>query len=151
MNKLALRFDILAMRQHLFHLYQEIFNPVIEKHSLTQMEADIILFLANNPQYDTASEIVAIRRLTKSHVSSSIEKLAQKGLLERNHDEANKKLIHLKLLPAAQPVVEEGRQCQKTFMNILSDGIPEQDLQTASRVLTKMISNIKKYEGEPQQ
>ena len=52
-------FDILSMRHKGFRVYQDL--------------CSILLFLANNPEYDTASEIVRVRQLTKSHVSASIE------------------------------------------------------------------------------
>ena len=39
-------------------LYGLLFTPLLERHTLTQLEADIILFLANNPEYDTARDIV---------------------------------------------------------------------------------------------
>lgn len=148
MSSHVMRLDILAMRQHLFHLYQEMFLPVLDTYHLTQMEVDILLFLANNPQYDTASEIVSVRRLTKSHVSTSIEQLVQKGFLVRCYGDLNRRKIHLKLQPAARPVIEAGRLCQKKFAAVLSEGIPEQELAAASAVLGRMIENIKRYKGE---
>ena len=47
-------------------LYSRCVERVCERHDLTRMELDILLFLANNPLYDTASEIVEIRYLSKS-------------------------------------------------------------------------------------
>lgn len=45
--------------------YAQCVKPVCEAHGLTRMEFDILLFLANNPAYDTAADIVRIRMLTK--------------------------------------------------------------------------------------
>ena len=47
-------------------LYGLLFTPLLERHTLTQLEADIILFLANNPEYDTARDIVEKRHLAKT-------------------------------------------------------------------------------------
>lgn len=148
MNSPILRFDILAMRQRLFHLYHEMFTGVAEKYHLSQMEIDILLFLANNPEYDTASEIVSVRQLTKSHVSGAVEQLVKKGFLARFYEPDNRKKIHLKLLQDAYPVIEDGRACQREFVHILSDGIDERELETTAKVVRQMLDNIKKYKGE---
>ena len=47
------------------------------------MEYDILMFLHNNPQHNTAADIVKIRKSTKSHVSTSLKNLENKGLVER--------------------------------------------------------------------
>ena len=52
-----------------FSFYRTCTKEVCQNYDLTQMEFDILMFLANNPQFDTAAEIVRIRKLTKSHVS----------------------------------------------------------------------------------
>ena len=49
-------------------LYQTIMAPVCEKYGLTATELIVLMFLANNPDCDTASDIVARRRLKKSAV-----------------------------------------------------------------------------------
>ena len=60
-------------------LYNGLFVPVLEKYQLTQLEIDILLFLANNPPFDTARDIVEKRHLAKSHVSAGVESLASRG------------------------------------------------------------------------
>ena len=59
--------------------YAQCVKPVCEAHGLTRMEFDILLFLANNPVYDTAADIVRIRMLTKSHVSGALKRLETDG------------------------------------------------------------------------
>ena len=36
-------------------LYENMVSPVCEKYELTYMEFTVLMFLANNPQYDTAT------------------------------------------------------------------------------------------------
>ena len=138
-------FDILSMRHKGFRVYQDLFSEVLRRYQLTQMEMDILLFLANNPEYDTASEIVRVRPLTKSHVSASIEQLVQKGMLSRNHDRNNRRVTHLALLPEAELIVEDGRRCQREFTELLSFGIEAEKLETAEEVMQQMMENMKSY------
>ena len=101
--------------QGLRKLYCGLFTPMLERRALTQLEVDILLFLANNPAYDTARDIVERRHLAKSHVSAGIEALAGRGLLERWKRADNRKTIHLRLTEAAGPVVAEGRAVQRQY------------------------------------
>ena len=59
-------------------LYTQCTKPVCNRFGLTQMEYDIMMFLHNNPQYDTAADIVKTRMLTKSHVSAALKALEDK-------------------------------------------------------------------------
>lgn len=52
-------------------LYHKLQSPVLTRYRMTQIELDVLLFLANHPGLDTAKDIVEIRRLTKSHVSAA--------------------------------------------------------------------------------
>lgn len=46
-------------------LYSEFVSPVCAKYGLTRIELDILLFLANNTRYDTATDIVEVRFFSK--------------------------------------------------------------------------------------
>ena len=62
-------------------VYKNMISPVYEKYKLTYMEFTVLMFLANNPQYNTATQIVRYRHLAKSHVSISIRSLQERGLI----------------------------------------------------------------------
>lgn len=88
--------------QTLVHaLYANLLEPVCRTHHLTRMELDVLLFLANNPALDTATDIVEKRRLTKSHVSLAVNALVHKGYLSRTFQENNRKTMHLVLCASA--------------------------------------------------
>ena len=48
---------------------------IMAKFSLSAAETDTIMFLANNPDYDTAADISKVRRILKSQVSVSVKSL----------------------------------------------------------------------------
>ena len=123
-------------------LYNSLFVPLLEKYRLTQMEIDIILFLANNPPFDTARDIVEKRHLAKSHVSAGVESLARRGLLERSRQGGNRKTIHLSLTEQAGPVVEEGRAVQARYGQLLLAGFSEQEREQLSSFLERVGKNV---------
>lgn len=128
--------------QGLRKLYCSLFTPLLERLGLTQLEMDILLFLANNPAYDTARDIVEKRHLAKSHVSVGVESLAGRGLLERQLREGNRKTIHLHPTPAAAPLVEEGRRIQQQYGDILLDGFSEEERGELFRLLNMVSRNV---------
>ena len=72
--------------QNLFRLYDKLLKKVCMKYDLSLIEADVICFLRNNPQKDTAADIVELRMLSKGAVSKAVEVLVQRSLLERIPD-----------------------------------------------------------------
>lgn len=123
-------------------LYGLLFLPLLEQHKLTQLEADILLFLANNPEYDTARDIVEIRHLAKSHVSVGIDALAERGLLERFLLNGNRKTIHLRLTPAASPIIDQGRAIQQQYAGLLFSGFSREERETLFRLLERVSENV---------
>ena len=47
------------------------FQPLLEEMDLTMREVHVLLFLANNPDYDTARDITVLRGISKSQVSQA--------------------------------------------------------------------------------
>ena len=123
-------------------LYGLLFAPLLERHGLTQLEMDILLFLANNPACDTARDIVEKRRLAKSHVSVGVEALTERGLLERLQQGGNRKTIHLRLTEKAGPIVEEGREIQRQYGELLFAGFSQEDRQQLFTLLNRVAENV---------
>ena len=67
---------MLQFSQQLKKFYAKQFIPLIQKSRLSMRELDVLLFLANNPDYDTARDIAEFRSLAKSQVSQAVELLA---------------------------------------------------------------------------
>lgn len=118
-------------------------KPVCEKYGLTQMELDILLFLKNNPLFDTAAQIIKMRRLTKSHVSGAVKALQEKGLLAAGFREGNHKEIHLCITPQALPVVEDGLSAQETFGRRLFSGFSAQEGELCQQLYRRICQNAR--------
>ena len=126
-------------------LYARCVGRVCMKHELTRMELDILLFLANNPRYDTATEIVEIRYLSKSQVSGAVRLLEEKGFLRKEYTQNNKKTAHLKICGAAFPIITDGRAAQEEFIAVLTGGFSETESEGMKRCLEHIRKNIDNY------
>lgn len=125
--------------------YELLSGAVCDRYELTQMEYDILMFLHNNPQNNTAAEIVKIRKSTKSHVSTSLKNLENKKLIERKQSEENKKHVEIFLLDKAELIVEEGINAQKQFAQNVLSGLTEEEKDMCLRVFNKICNNAEEH------
>ena len=125
--------------------YELLSGEVCERYELTQMEYDILMFLHNNPQHNTAAEIVKVRKSKKSHVSTSLKKLENKELVERKQSEDNKKHIEIFLLDKAEVIVEAGINAQKQFAQNVLKGLTEEEKYMCINVFDKICNNAEEY------
>ena len=117
---------------------------VCEKYDLRQMEYDILMFLYNNPKYNTAADIVRIRKSTKSHVSTSLKVLEDRGFIDRRVDKDNKKHVTIHLLQLANEVIEDGIWVQKEFAQDMFEGLSEEEIKVFMSVFQKVYDNAER-------
>ena len=120
-------------------LYGQMFVPVLEQWMLTQLEADILLFLANNPGFDTAREITLLRGLSKSQVSQAVELLVAEGLLRRTPDGGDRRVVHLAITGAGAPLAREAQEIQAACGRELLSGLTEEEQASFRRLLSKVL------------
>lgn len=127
------------------NLYEKVVTSVSERYGLTYMELTILLFLANYPQYDTATEIIKVRKLSKSHASLSIRSLQEQGLLEGEHQGGDHRTIHLHTTAAAAKIIEDGRAAQTRFYEIAFAGFSENDMAMIRQGMQRINQNIEDF------
>ena len=124
-------------------LYTKKILEVASKYNMNKVEVDILLFLNNNPQCDTAKDIVEVRGIAKSYVSKSIDKLVEKKLLSLNVDKKDRRIIHLKVESSANTVIKEALEAQKNYVDTVYNGISKEEKDILKPIIYKMIKNIK--------
>ena len=122
-------------------LYENMVSPVCEKYELTYMEFTVLMFLTNNPQYDTATQIVKYRHLAKSHVSISIRSLQERGLILGEHKGGNHRTIHLSVADKARDIIAAGRVAQGKFCEIVFAGFSKEEAAKEDAVLKNKIED----------
>lgn len=132
-------FEQFSAAKNMYHRYVW---PVCRQFDLTQTEFNILLFLANNPGYDTAAQVVKYRNLTKSHVSISVKALQEKGLIEGFCLPGDRKSVHLRLCQAAEPVVLAGRQAQAEFGMQLIKGFSQEEVAQLQGFIERIQNNM---------
>lgn len=125
-------------------LYDRMRKPICVELSLTTMEFDIIAFLYNNPEKDTASDIISYKHFSKGNVSHAIDTLSQGGYLEEVKDSEDRRRIHLKLKAKALGQTEKIAAFQISFYEALIEGFSD----TEKDALLSFLFHVRKNANE---
>ncbi len=124
--------------KRLFEMYSD---SVCKKLSLSQMGLSVLMFLNNNPDRDTAKDIVELRMLPKANVSKAVETLIQSGLLLRIQDKNDRRLIHLKLTAEAKKITPDIAAMQQAFTAQLFSGFEPEELALYEAMNARIAQN----------
>ena len=116
---------IIYVSQKIVHTYNKSCEPLLQKCDLPQVSFDILMFLANNPEYSTAQEISEYRHIKKNLVSVHVEKLVSAGLLQRGTVAGDRRKVSLSGTEKARTIVEEGLKMQELFYKKVTEGISD--------------------------
>lgn len=97
--------------------YSKMCKPLCREIKMPQTAFDILMFLANNPRYKTAGDIVEVRKLKANLVSVNVDKLVTQGYLTRQSAEDDRRKIYLECTDKAKPIIEKGRELQADFFD----------------------------------
>ena len=122
--------------------YSEHCKPLCKEIHMPQTAFDILMFLANNPEYKTARDIVEIRNIKANLVSVNVDKLVKEGYLTRNSIEGDRRKIELQCTEQALPIIEKGRKLQQEFETALLKNTNENDRNGFFRTLEIIEENL---------
>ena len=100
--------ELLTANKKIMHVYESFCTPLCKKYQLNQSDLDLILFIANNPMYNTAKDVCEIRGIKKGIVSVTTERLVQSGYLIRKNDIHDRRIQRLCLTEKCQPIIADG-------------------------------------------
>ena len=136
----------IIVRTSLFRRYYEnSFQDLLEEFGLTRLEAVILLFLHNNPDFNTARDIVELRGLSKSNVSTALEALRLRQYLTIRPDPDSRRVRRIFLREEKRDIVEALARRQQETLGRLTDGFSPEELAEMQRYLDRMEENIKHY------
>ena len=122
--------------------YNAAMSPLAQRLGMAQTAVDILLFLANNPGRDTASDICTYRHLKPALVSFHVDNLVQGGFLQRSSAPEDRRKLRLVCTEKAAPVIAQGRAIQEEFSRQLTQGLTQEQLDTLANSLSVIEHNI---------
>lgn len=104
-------------------------------------EVHVLLFLANNPDYDTARDITILRGISKSQVSQAVDLLTAEGFLIRTSDQKDRRIVHLTIAPDGWPLANECQKIQDFCSQQLLAGLSPEETETFRVILDVILNN----------
>lgn len=130
-----------ALMRNAYAVYDKYCQAVTRQWGINSTSFQILMFLANNPDNNTARDVCIHRGLKTGIVSVSVEHLVSKGLVERRVDPVDRRIQRLYLTELADELVNSGNEIQNHFYNTLRQGLTEEEFDTYYE-LTKKIQGI---------
>ena len=122
--------------------YSAMCRPLCQELKLPQTAFDILMFLANNPSYKTARDIVEVRNIKANLVSVNVDKLVREGYLTREAVEGDRRKTELLCTEKAAAVIEKGRALQERFAEHLLLGLDEAQREALAGSMAAMEKNL---------
>ncbi|MFI3312894.1 MAG: helix-turn-helix domain-containing protein [Eubacteriales bacterium] len=123
-------------------LYTRMVSGAGKQWGLSQTACDVLIFLHNNPQFNTAKDVVTYRMIAKSNVSTAVEELKKAGYLVATPDPQSRRSYLLQLTQEATPVTETVAKAQDDFCKIIDGNMTETERETLYRILKNSDKNI---------
>ena len=140
--------DFISVSTKAMKAYESFCQPVCKKFQLNQTSFDVLMFLANNPEYNTARDICEIRGIRTGMASVAVDFLVKNGYLQRQPDVSDRRIWRLILTEKSNAIVQEGRQIQQEFGRQLTSGISEEEIAAYMQTAQKFKENILSKKGD---
>lgn len=124
--------------------YSAAMQPLNREFAIPQTAAEILLFLANNPENRTAKDICTMRRLKPGIVSLHVDTLVTLGFLERKSVPGDRRKLHLEPTEKASSIIARGRQMQERFAQTLAQGLSPEELSCFARCMETISQNLER-------
>ena len=124
--------------------YESFCQPLCKKFQLSQTSFDVLMFLANNPEFNTARDICEIRGIRSGMASVAVDFLVKNGYLIRQADPDDRRIWRLLITEKSTEIILTGKQIQQEFGHQLTEGISEKDLKVYMEIAEKFKENILK-------
>ena len=124
--------------------YSAAMAALSREFAIPQTAAEILLFLANNPENRTAKDICTMRRLKPGIVSLHVDTLVTLGFLERKSVPGDRRKLHLEPTEKASSIIARGRQMQERFAQTLAQGLSPEELSCFARCMETISQNLER-------
>lgn len=123
-------------------MYERTLAEAANRCGLSVPEADVLSFLRENPEFDTARDVALYREVSRAYVSKAVEALAQRGYIEIAQDKGDRRLQHLSIAEKAAEVAETLHEAQFAFYGKVTAGLSSEELLAMLSAIEKCAGNL---------
>lgn len=123
---------------------QECVAPVCKEYHLSGTEMTVLLFLYNNPNQNTATDIIKYSRMAKANISKAVEHLIRRDLLVRIRDAQDRRVVHLCLTPTAECIMPDMLGAAEQYLRGIFEGFTPEEMHAFSEYNNRLADNAEK-------
>jgi MarR family transcriptional regulator for hemolysin len=129
--------DLMVVLHDVARLARVVIDKRARMHDMTRAQWVMLLWLERQPgitQKDL-SELLEVEPIT---VARLVDRLEQRGMVERRPDPKDRRIWRLHLLPEAVPLLEEIKAERAEIAAMISEGLDEATLELMMQGLSRM-------------
>ena len=136
------KIELLLYGQQYKKFQEAFYGDLMVQYHLNVIDIRVLLFFYEHKKWDTAKDIVQKHFLTKSYVSKAVDKLIEKGYLERRYYKEDRRYIHLVVQEKAVPVIKLIQEKRKEMVCRLLSGVATEDMELLGKIALQINENI---------
>ena len=109
---------------------------------ISVQEADVLLFLRENPEFDTARDVALYREVSRAYVSNAVELLAARGYLTTAPNKDDRRLQHLKITDKAKFAADILHAAQFDFYDKITSSLTDNEIRLMLSLLEKCADEV---------
>jgi len=129
-------------------MYEKLLTEAAGRCGLTLPEADVLSFLRENPEFDTARDVALYREVSRAYVSKAVEQLAARGYIEIARDKADRRLQHLIITYKAKDAADILHDAQFAFYGRVTKGLSQGELSAMLAAMERCAGNLSEGVGD---
>ncbi len=134
--------DIMRYGDHTYLLRQRLAQPLCAEFGLSSREIDVLSFLYNNSELNTARDVTERLKIAKSNLSPMLDRLEKNGWLCAEPDPESRRLKRLVLRREREQELKRLIEYQNVFFNIFTQGFTVEEIETLRNLLARMDANV---------
>ena len=123
-------------------LMEDRIAQIRERYGLRKVDVEILYYLSGCGERNTSKDIKNDTKITKGHISQSVDRLQKMELLTFIPDENDRRCVHLCLTQKAEQVSRDITGVWNEMSRIVFEGVTEEEVKVLASVAAKIARNI---------
>lgn len=134
--------SILLAGHEIKRMVEKACESLTEENELRQVEVDILYFLSKGGEHNTAKDIANSGKISKAHISKSVDNLKQGGYICINEDSVDHRCLHITITDKGSAITREYEKIRKEILCKIFAGVSEGERKQLRETMQKIISNV---------
>lgn len=123
-------------------LMEDRIAQIREQYGLRKVDVEILYYLSGCGDRNTSKDIKNDTKITKGHISQSVDRLQKMDLLTFIPDENDRRCVHLRLTQKAEQVSRDITGVWNELSSIVFEEVTEEEARVLASVASKIARNI---------